>query len=123
MTREELLKPRYKVTADYPGSPYHKDLILEFNQQGQPLSEKGWCRQFDTYPHLFRKLEWWEERGLGEMPEYIKYWDISLNFPVDRVCRGDEAPFNSYKFTADNFQPATKEEYEYYTASLTTNKE
>lgn len=73
MSNEELMKPRYKVIADYPKSLYHVGDILN----------GGWgsedCIYCDTdgprwrhYPHLFRPLEWWEERKPEDMPQYVK---------------------------------------------------
>lgn len=73
-TIQELLKPRYEVIAPYPHmnldnhvvgdiiSPYvagfmYPDRMKEF---------------YDQYPHLFKKLEWWERREEREMPEYVK---------------------------------------------------
>lgn len=76
MTTEELLKPRIKVAADYPDCPYAVGSIIEIeeDQEGdQYLAVSGFIVYFpEKYPHLFKKLEWWEERKLEEMPEYVK---------------------------------------------------
>jgi hypothetical protein len=64
MTPEDLLKPRYKVVADYPDSIFKIGGILI--QGEKDLTEAA------KYPHLFKKLEWWEEREEKDMPEYLK---------------------------------------------------
>lgn len=69
---DELLKPRYKVIADYPnasfkvGSVWETDIAVHYAQMSDELD-------FDKYPHLFQKLHWAEERELGELPEYVKF--------------------------------------------------
>lgn len=85
MSNEELLQPRYKLIADYPNNKdFVLDKIIEMNGQmakGYPQYEVEDCqgkRQylftfFELYPHLFKKLEWQEERNVEEMPKYIKY--------------------------------------------------
>lgn len=70
MSKEELLKPRYKVIADYPGNVQPIGHICSV--VGDMASIIYWCNQKDNYPHLFKKLEWWEERKLKEMPEFVK---------------------------------------------------
>lgn len=117
MTTEELLQPRYKVIADYPGNVayvgeiYEDDICIRWNEQ-----------KFKKYPHLFRKLEWWEERDEKDMPEYVKcefegnvtvykivYWNLKEN-------RGyiTEREVVSLGFLKPEYEPkpATKEEYE-----------
>ena len=65
MTVEELLKPRWKVIADYPKSQFKVGEIIE--------SKTGFLYCFEDYPHLFQPLQWWEERKLEDMPEYVNY--------------------------------------------------
>lgn len=70
MSNEDLMKPRYKVIADYPGN-YR--LIGEiFSAVGDSYSVKYWCAEKDKYPHLFQRLEWWQERNLEDMPQFVK---------------------------------------------------
>jgi hypothetical protein len=59
---EELLKTRYKLIADYPGNYLpigHIFYLIQDEYHGQ-------------YPHLFKKLEWHEDRSENDMPEYVK---------------------------------------------------
>lgn len=70
MTQEELLKPRYKQINDWPfmGHKYKIGKIFTFeNEVDTGIISK--------YPHLFRKLEWWEDREKKDMPKYVKEED------------------------------------------------
>ena len=58
--------PRLEVIADYPGSVFKVGSIVD-------LSKDTYVTGWETYPHLFRKLEWWEYRKPDEMPEYISF--------------------------------------------------
>lgn len=82
MTKEELMKPRYKVVMDYPGSPYNINEVIE------PSGVNMHQYLLKQYPDLFKPLEWWEERKVEDMPEYIKRkgcvykiskWDMEKN--------------------------------------------
>lgn len=67
MTTKELMTPRYKAIADYPRGAHQKgDVFICIDWLHEDLEF------YDQYPHLFRKLEWWEERAVDDMPEYIK---------------------------------------------------
>lgn len=108
----DLMKPRYKVIADYPANYYGVgEIYTDCSAYTTELFEK--------YPHLFKKLEWWEEREESEMPEYVK--EIGGESHVVKVANhyvvgmfeGDldgqywEAPYNEYV-------PATEAEYQNY---------
>jgi hypothetical protein len=95
MNTDTLLKPRYKVIADfYQNQKSIKDnqikvgdlfmnYIPQQNIVWRRISNNKWeditihCP--DQYPHLFRRLEWWEERQLNEMPEYVKEVDGKIH--------------------------------------------
>lgn len=81
MSADELLKPRYKVIADYPGniipigSIFWDDIesINIITPTGSKSIQSSYpYRHKDKFPHLFKKLEWWEDRKPEEMPEYVK---------------------------------------------------
>lgn len=63
MKEFNLLKPRYEVISDFPGSTYHVGEIVQ-------------CLESNTehfrWPTIFRQLEWWEKRKENELPRYIK---------------------------------------------------
>jgi hypothetical protein len=78
MTVEELLIPRFKVIADYPtmdrNGNYMVGDILTDNGKTAVLKQNGdavFVCEWKKYPHLFKKLEWWEERNIEDMPKYI----------------------------------------------------
>lgn len=70
----ELMKARYKVIADYPLR------YFEIGEIFYPADEKNYCvveggyfsSDLTKYPHLFKKLFWWQEINIDEMPEYVK---------------------------------------------------
>lgn len=91
MTPEELLKPRYKVIAEYPNSLLPIGSIIQDDVESTTIiSPDGsvdiissyLLRDKHKYPHLFRKLEWWEERKRGEMPKYVK---CELSHEVEKI--------------------------------------
>lgn len=87
---QELLKPRYKVIGDYPSSDYEVGLVIHFPEKEnwftkdlewvtEPIRGKNGgisqrsIKYFEEYPNLFKLLEWWEERDIKDMPEYVKF--------------------------------------------------
>jgi len=134
MTVEELLMPRYRVIADYPHNPYKiGDLLEEFTKtafkltvtyNGNSMDET----QANTYPasaiekmpHLFRKLNWWEERKVEDMPEYVK--PVSAPYYIFKVVKFTQDEYCYFignndkeigEFTS-RFTPATEQEYNDY---------
>lgn len=114
---EELLEPRYKVIADYPECPFEEGDIL-VNPTYEP-----------QYPHLFQKLEWWEDRKPEEMPQYVKIQDDDDNFlPVQWGCvMKVEKWSNGFCYVEDGqcldntdfaYKPATEAEYQSYLNQL-----
>lgn len=121
MTPEELLRPRYKVIADFPQGAFRFKVgeILEkkgihFTGEAKSINEN----EINKYPHLFHKLEWWEERQEDEMPEYIRYEDEKIY----KVLHWEGATAiiklrpPDYKLKATmgfgEYLPSTKEEFE-----------
>lgn len=125
MTQEnkvaELMKARVKCigTDDkhYPGSPFKIGEILLVDSAGDrsaiglSRNERGesyWLIPKD-YPHLFKKLEWWEDRKPEEMPEYVKMMDGPVKGTVRKMSEL-EFPYHVYY----KFLPATKSDYDQY---------
>lgn len=112
---EILLKPRYKVIALWPGTDYDLGNIV-FDPS--PANQKNFFF-FDNYPHLFQPLSWWQEREVGEMPEYMKCvltpdQDIMpeqvLKMTWNEICGKDEN--NRVVIVSTNcFLPATEADY------------
>lgn len=82
MTPAELLIPRYKVIAVYPGSMFKINAIL-IRKQISPAPDDFEFIEEETsfglfqynpadYPAVFRKLEWYELRQEKDMPKYVK---------------------------------------------------
>lgn len=121
MTPEELLKPRYKVIADYPESPY-KIGDIEFNGTWSDNDSLA------NYPSIFRKLEWWEERDVKDMPGYLKdtgdgevfkvrEW---LDYSMAVIWLNKNKKINHTGFhqaNTEHFLPATESEYNEYIKS------
>jgi len=69
---KDLMIPRYEVIADYPNNDEYPVGSIKEN-----IGE-SYCKFLDQYPHLFRKLEWWEKRTVEEMPQYLKFHDNEI---------------------------------------------
>lgn len=77
---ENLLKPRIIVTALWPFCRQHNNMedqpkigeIFHVSDGGSISNDAMTIMSVYKYPHLFRILEWWEERTPEEMPEYVK---------------------------------------------------
>lgn len=106
---EQLLRPRYKVIADYPGiEDYGWKLHEIISPQYYTEKTVGFCSK---YPHLFRKLQWWEERKPEEIPQYVKTSDSV--FKVDKWDRRSRsiALCDGKWLDRRDILPATSDEY------------
>ncbi len=121
---QELLKPRYKVIADYPGNEIPIGTILfkhnnTYWTDGKQYEFYEPEKTFIEYPHLFRRLEWWEDRDVKDMPEYVKCIKTPDNFHFpDRVYRINYLNGIAYSdisiavvFETNCYLPATETEY------------
>lgn len=108
MTPNELLKPRFKVIADYPDRQVELNEILIGSNTGifEGLISGTLMigSDLNKYPHLFKKLEWWQDREESDMPEYI----VNQTGEVRKM--GDF--LKQYNGFLGEFNPSTKEEYE-----------
>ena len=108
MTVEELLMPRYKVIADYPGM----DDSYEIGEVLKP----AYTGIVDAYPHLFRKLNWWEERKVEDMPEYVKVIANGCSFNAGTILKANN--WGAYPDEGNNFG----NEGDYYCLLITTEE-
>ena len=72
MKAEKLLAPRFEVIANYPMQNKEIGDIFETYENGINYivnSEKFDVRE---YPHLFKRLNWWEHRKKEDMPKKLK---------------------------------------------------
>lgn len=119
MKAKELLKPRYKLIADYPRNNFKIGAVLDPNEDGVfKIQNDFHCYEieFDNYRHLFRELKWWEERKEEDMPKRIGKnnlngifevfkWDIeTLDSPtafIDRFTHQIECKINNCFYPID----------------------
>jgi hypothetical protein len=132
---EQLLRPRYKVIASFWYNPFEIGQILllylnSFNNWAYTFDDPcGDTTQvlesdFSEYPHLFKKLEWWEGRKPEEMPQYVKWnYDPHIDDPIMknhvRKVEGWEQAGYGVKINIDviatkHWIPATEAEYNAY---------
>lgn len=133
---QELLKPRYKVIGDYPGSEFRIGAIMIFikdfmhRTDGTPESTRHsdvfkignniimaeGPSGINLYPHLFKPLAWWQDRKPGEMPLYLKRKTTGVIEKVDHY--GPEcmmAHFSEWDYSpVMNYEPSTEIEYTNY---------
>src|SRR6478752_5959492 len=127
MTPENLLNPRYKVIADYPGCPFKVGQILEKVKVASGKEfVRGMFHQPEDFPANFKKLEWWEERKPEEMPEYVKSIMQEYTYGVKvgviikvkewaRLCDAMYAiQSRKEEYHASCFIPATADDYNTY---------
>lgn len=117
MTKEELLKPRWKVIANFPYTYYKVGEII--GDTFRLTCEDYIKHNCSEYPAIFQKLEWYEEKQLEQLPLYIRktstgdiYKVIDWFKPSTFVCISLNEDGNRYYQLARWFEPATKQEYE-----------
>jgi hypothetical protein len=131
MTKEELLRPRYKVIADYPNGAYEIGAVIETYESAMARAlnlENEDCKIcLLDYPALFKKLEWWEERKPEDLPEYLKCVRTpdQIHFPGEVY----KMKWTGYMWgrtekgvaviETNCYTPATLEEYNTYTNQAT----
>lgn len=70
LSKEELLRPRYKVIANYPGTRYKIGMILKYDDGMQNFDTPN---KFSLYPAIFEQIHWWQYRIKEDMPSFLKY--------------------------------------------------
>jgi hypothetical protein len=123
MTKEELLRPRYKVINIWPDMDKMALCQGEIITLDKQFVNKQACIRrgdstlydafFDNYPHLFQPLEWWEERAPEDMPKYLKWVYTGV---ICKYHRHLGAYFyleddNSFGYALTNTIPATIADY------------
>jgi hypothetical protein len=80
MTAKELMQPRFEVIETYPKSKFKKGDILEripnatndwYNADKSLINADILLEEIEQYPHLFRKMNWWEKRTVDQMPKKL----------------------------------------------------
>ena len=112
---EQLMRPRYRVIALWPNTEFKIGDITEPEYNIETA-----IRFYNDFPHLFRKLEWWQERSIDEMPEFVR-WEIAspdkgaIEKALKWTMRG-QIPFVDLisqvnEIRAEYFTPATEAEF------------
>ena len=146
MTPEDLMKPRYKVIADYPKNKFGDvGRIINLVKRSDRFRYEWYEHDgidyeyesfFEEYPHIFKKLEWWEERKQNDFPEYVKpleptdgfikqFGDVILKVRLNTIGIWDngrasffaENLFQAARLDFADYLPATELEYSQYQAS------
>ena len=128
---KELEKPRFKVIADYPRSIFKIDEIIDNGYEFIFGDADG--LKYSDFPHLFKKLNWWENRTEKEMPEYLKYrlnldnenwiyhkivkWNMEILNGILDIRKREGCDLRIWS-SEHGYFPATKEEYDSYIANL-----
>jgi hypothetical protein len=135
MTPKELLIPRYLVIGDFPFNTYYKQgQIISIPTDQYARTEDGepvfYC-DFDKYPDIFQRLQWWQGRTPEEMPKYVKIdndirkvykhftfimldGEYSGEHSIDGVCSFEETnnDHTEHQFCRyDMCEPATESDY------------
>lgn len=79
MTAIELLIPRFEVIGTYPKSKFKKGDMLEripnatndWYNANKSIDADILLEEIEQYPHLFRKINWWEKRTVCDMPKRV----------------------------------------------------
>lgn len=120
-TVEELMQPRYIVIADYPGLDYKVGYVLN----PHPIYGFDIFPYPEKYPHIFKPLNWYEERELKDMPEYVLFVESNRKEVHKVVEWGTTTVMNHIYFLIEpnGFMyapieslviPATKDQFEQY---------
>jgi hypothetical protein len=71
MNAKELMNPRFEIIADYPESFSKVGDVIECPNFEHDFTKMFWIGRNEKYPHLFRKMNWWEKRKANEMPKKV----------------------------------------------------
>jgi hypothetical protein len=133
---KKLMIPRYILIADYPNNAQAVGSIISSDEA--IIDPTIWCETRDKYPNIFKKLGWWENRDINEMPDYVKnekgivkkvfkHYTYILTSGADAgehsvpaVCSFDEMMngFEKLFWRYDTCLPATIQEYLEYMCKL-----
>jgi len=116
-----LMTPRVKVIALYPKCGLNIGDILYVAEDGT-----GWCYMVDIglyhnsvdnvadFPANFQPLQWWEDRDVKDMPEYLECPSRKTFHKVEKWKINSFIIDGRIKKHYINYIPSTKEDYEAY---------
>lgn len=123
MSVEELLKPRYKVIADYPMRAYNIGDIITLQEPFKPIAygaaDCNNAGYLDKYPHLFKPLAWYEEREIDDLPIYLKSKNTGAVTKIEQYHQIGKMLYVIYItghqfIMPEYFLPATSTDYQNY---------
>lgn len=136
-TVQELMNPRYKVIANYPISEFTVGDLLQISEFNvPPLFYIGikdgndihiWMTEdnLQEFPHLFKKLEWWEGRSLQDMPKYIiglnrgdKHYREVERWDMRDGTLSPKATLKGFDYYGSYIIPITEQEYNEYILTI-----
>jgi len=121
-TVEELMRPRYKVIADYPEMERHNirigDIITrsesamyaDKTQDGTPVV----AIDHEIFPAVFRRLSWWEDRSPEDMPRYLRSSETYPDPHFIKVNKNYATFFEGEYYSKDTFKPYWECHYNLY---------
>lgn len=126
MTKEminDLLKEKFKVIAPIPWTHFRVGEIVS-NESLRGYKENNvYATKMDlsNFPHLFKRMQWFEDRTEDQMPEFVRYQSKGEDARYIRVFKhftNRDGAFNIYGFMFENefysykhCTPITEEEY------------
>ncbi len=131
MSIEELMKPRYKVIAEYPKCPFEIGMVLKqdmdtvgevyvLESEVGRIGDKNYVmpQYVEKYAHLFSPLPWYAERAAVDFTGYVK---LKLNEGTVVIeitgAKFLDKEYMKWKFGGtrlNDFLPATLAEYDQY---------
>ena len=94
----ELLHPRFIVIEEYPKCKFKiGEILLPVLRATFPWYHTNphspiagiLLEEIEKYPHLFKKLNWWEYRTEDEMPMYLKHSHDKINYSYHKILKWD----------------------------------
>ena len=71
LTTKQLMNPRFKVIAEYPPNVFSVGTVLECPEFDYEFIKEMWVKSYERYPNLYRRMNWWEERTVEQMPKRV----------------------------------------------------
>ena len=115
MDIKELMKPRFKLMADYPGNT---------RGIGSISIEEATANYFRRFPLNFDELKWWEWRDKSDLPLYVKATQCKGKFKVKKAYWSFSEKYGSHLskktgYISGEILPATEQEYNDYISKIT----
>ena len=126
MTTEELLRPKYQISEDYPGNTFpvgrilHKhskipDWIQETLESDVYLSAGIKESVALKYPFIFVPIKWWRGLKIDHFPEYVKHGQNGIVRKIEKFHERSEVMVfvgGRTRRIKTEWLPSTKEEFE-----------